>query len=272
MTCPSSCGTSRKVLRTCSITKDAHITLCKCASIPRIRITFASASLDRSIKVWGINNPMPYYTLEGHERGVNTIDYYPSGDKPYILSGANDHTVKIRDYQTKSVVHMLEGHLHNLCSVLFHPKLPLIASASEDFTVMLWQVTTYQRETTLNYGMERAWSLAATKEANKLAIGYDEGCIVLERGVMNQLHLWTPLEKLFGARIMRSRKTRLKDWLSGLMDLADELVCIMYHSSTVSSSNIHSIPYHNQVFPCFFQFHFITSLYHSINNIFQSIF
>jgi coatomer subunit beta' len=34
----------------------------------------------------------------------------------------------------------------------------------------------------LNYGMERAWSLAATKEANKLAIGYDEGCIVIELG------------------------------------------------------------------------------------------
>ncbi len=159
----------------------AHYVMQVCFN-PKDTNTFASASLDRSIKVWGINSPMPHYTLEGHERGVNTIDYYPSGDKPYILSGADDHTVKIWDYQTKSVVHTLEGHLHNVCSVLFHPKLPLIASASEDGTVMLWQVTTYRRETTLNYGMERAWSLAATKEANKLAIGYDEGCIVLELG------------------------------------------------------------------------------------------
>eukprot|EP00591_Stephanopyxis_turris_P006839 CAMPEP_0195518382 /NCGR_PEP_ID=MMETSP0794_2-20130614/12763_1 /TAXON_ID=515487 /ORGANISM="Stephanopyxis turris, Strain CCMP 815" /LENGTH=947 /DNA_ID=CAMNT_0040647331 /DNA_START=62 /DNA_END=2905 /DNA_ORIENTATION=+ len=149
---------------------------------PKDTNTFASACLDRSIKVWGLNSPTPHYTLEGHERGVNTVDYYPSGDKPYILSGADDQTVKIWDYQTKSVVHTLEGHGHNVCAVLFHPKLPLIASASEDGTVRLWQSTTYRLETTLNYGMERAWALAATKTANTLAIGYDEGCVVIAMG------------------------------------------------------------------------------------------
>ena len=42
-----------------------------------------------------------HFSLEGHERGVNCIDYYPGGDKPYLLSGADDKTVKIWDYQTK---------------------------------------------------------------------------------------------------------------------------------------------------------------------------
>jgi coatomer subunit beta' len=66
---------------------------------PKDTNVFASASLDRTIKVWGLGSPAPHYTLEGHESGVNCIDYYPSGDKPYILSGADDHTVKIWDYQ-----------------------------------------------------------------------------------------------------------------------------------------------------------------------------
>jgi len=149
---------------------------------PKDTNTFASASLDRSIKVWGLGSPVPHYTLEGHERGVNCIDYYPSGDKPYILSGADDRTVKIWDYQTKSIVHSLDGHSHNVCAVLFHPKLPLIASASEDGTVRLWQSTTYRAESTLNYGMERAWALAATKESNMLACGFDEGTVVVELG------------------------------------------------------------------------------------------
>ena len=48
--------------------------------------TFASASLDRSIKVWGLGANTPHFSLEGHERGVNCIDYYPGGDKPYLLS------------------------------------------------------------------------------------------------------------------------------------------------------------------------------------------
>ena len=65
---------------------------------------------------------------------------------------------------------------------MFHPKLPIIASASEDGTVRIWQSTTYRAETTLNYGMERAWALAASPNSNKLAIGFDEGCVCIELG------------------------------------------------------------------------------------------
>ncbi len=79
-------------------------------------------------------------------------------------------------------MHSLDGHTNNVCAVLFHPKLPIIASASEDGTVRIWQSTTYRAETTLNYGMERAWALAASPETNKLAIGFDEGCVCIELG------------------------------------------------------------------------------------------
>jgi coatomer subunit beta' len=79
-------------------------------------------------------------------------------------------------------VHSLEGHTHNVCAVMFHPKLPIIASASEDGTVRIWQSTTYRSETTLNYGMERAWALSASPDSNKLAIGFDEGCVCIELG------------------------------------------------------------------------------------------
>ena len=97
-------------------------------------------------------------------------------------SFANTNSIHLIPSQTKSIVHTLDGHSHNVCAVLFHPKLPLIASASEDGTVRLWSSTTYRAESTLNYGMERAWALAATKESNMLALGFDEGCVVVELG------------------------------------------------------------------------------------------
>lgn len=149
---------------------------------PKDTNTFASACLDRTIKVWGLGSSHPHFALEGHERGVNCIDYYPGGDKPYLISGADDRTVKVWDYQTKAVLHTLDGHSNNLTAVLYHPRLPLIISACEDGAVRMWHATTYRAETTLNYGMERAWSLAALKSSNKLAIGYDEGSVVLRLG------------------------------------------------------------------------------------------
>uniref|UniRef100_K3WFB2 Beta'-coat protein n=1 Tax=Globisporangium ultimum (strain ATCC 200006 / CBS 805.95 / DAOM BR144) TaxID=431595 RepID=K3WFB2_GLOUD len=149
---------------------------------PKDTNTFASASLDRTIRVWGLGSTHPHFSLDGHERGVNCIDYYPGGDKPYLISGSDDRTVKIWDYQTKAIIHTLDGHGNNLTSVLYHPRLPIIISACEDGAVRMWHSTTYRAETTLNYGMERAWSLAALKSANKLAIGYDEGTTVLQLG------------------------------------------------------------------------------------------
>jgi len=151
---------------------------------PKDTNTFASASLDRTVKVWGLTNSDggANFSLEGHERGCNCVDYYPGGDKPYLISGADDTQIRIWDYQTKSCVQVLEGHSNNVSAVCFHPRLPLIVSASEDGTVRLWHSTTYRAETTLNYGMERAWALASTPDSNKLAIGFDEGAVVIQLG------------------------------------------------------------------------------------------
>ena len=91
---------------------------------PKDTNTFASASLDRTVKVWGFNSPTAHFTLEGHEKGVNAVDYALAGDKPYIVSGADDKMVKVWDYQNKTCVQTLDGHRHNVSMVSFHPEIP----------------------------------------------------------------------------------------------------------------------------------------------------
>ncbi|KAF1775234.1 WD40-repeat-containing domain [Phytophthora cactorum] len=140
---------------------------------PKDAHSFASACLDRTVRVWGLGSSHAHFSLEGHEKGVNCVAYYPGGDKPYLLSGSDDH---------KSHCPHTGRPWNNLTSVLYHPRLPLIISACEDGAVRMWHSTTYRAETTLNYGMERSWSLAALPSANTLAIGYDEGTIVLRLG------------------------------------------------------------------------------------------
>lgn len=54
-------------------------------------------------KVWNLGSSSPNFTLEGHDKGVNCIDYYHGGDKPYLISGADDRLVKIWDYQASYV-------------------------------------------------------------------------------------------------------------------------------------------------------------------------
>ena len=167
----------------CIQTYEGHAHYVMMARInPKDTNTFATASLDRSIKVWSITSNTPNFSLEGHERGVNCVDYYPGGDKPYIVSGADDSTLRIWDYQTRSCVSTLEGHTNNVCAVAFHPRLPLILSGSEDGTVRVWHNTTYRLETTLNYGFERTWAIAVNSGNNKVALGFDDGTIVVKLG------------------------------------------------------------------------------------------
>jgi len=67
---------------------------------PKDTNTFASASLDKTIKIWHISTSKAnsHYSLVGHQAGVNCLDYCHMADRPYIVSGGDDCTVKVWDY------------------------------------------------------------------------------------------------------------------------------------------------------------------------------
>ena len=55
---------------------DPFPTLPQVSFNPKDTNTFASCSLDRSVKVWNLGQPNPNFTLEGHDKGVNCVDYF----------------------------------------------------------------------------------------------------------------------------------------------------------------------------------------------------
>ena len=149
---------------------------------PRDANTFASASLDRSVTVWSLSQPPPAYTHDGHDKGVNAVDYARGGDRPYLVSGADDRTARVWDYQTKACVHVLEGHGHNVSGVAFHPSLPLIVTACEDGAARLWHSATYRLEASLSYGLERCWAVGVSPTSNAIALGCDDGVALVTAG------------------------------------------------------------------------------------------
>lgn len=149
---------------------------------PKDSNTFASACLDRTVKMWSLGSPNANFTMEAHDKGVNYVEFYPGADKPYLVTASDDKTVKIWDYLSKSCVQTLESHTNNVLFAVFHPSLPLIISGGEDGTVKLWNSGTYRLENTLSYALERAWCIALRKTANEVAIGYDEGVVVVKLG------------------------------------------------------------------------------------------
>ncbi|KAG0345867.1 Coatomer subunit beta' [Podila humilis] len=149
---------------------------------PKDTNTFASACVDRTVKVWSLGSSVANFTLEGHEKGVNWVDYYYGGEKPYLVTAGDDQLVKIWDYQNKTCVQTLEGHAQNVTFAVFHPELPIIISGSEDGSVKIWHANTYRLENTLNYGLNRAWAIAYRRTTNDVALGFDLGSVVIKLG------------------------------------------------------------------------------------------
>ncbi|KAF2455125.1 coatomer beta [Lineolata rhizophorae] len=150
---------------------------------PKDTNTFASACLDRTVKIWSLGSSTPNFTLEAHEtKGVNHVDYYPQSDKPYLLTTSDDRTVKVWDYTTKAQIATLEGHTSNVSFACYHPELPVIISGSEDGTVKIWHANTYRLEQSLNYGLERAWCVSYQRGRQGIAIGFDDGAVVVKMG------------------------------------------------------------------------------------------
>ena len=210
---------------------------------PKDNNTFASASLDRTVKVWQLGSTSPNFTLEGHEKGVNCVDYYHGGDKPYLISGADDRLVKIWDYQViqkhyifdidilalvslvrfqnKTCVQTLEGHAQNIAAVIFHPELPIILTGSEDGTVRVWHANTYRLENTLNYGLERVWSIACFKGSNDVSIGYDEGSILIKLGREEPAMSMDTSGKIIWAKHSEVQQANLKAIAGDMAEIKD---------------------------------------------------
>lgn len=150
---------------------------------PKDPTQFATASMDRTVRMWSIDSPTQNYTLMAHaDRGVNFVEFYPFADKPYLLTTSDDRTIKVFDYQSKNVVATLSGHAHNVSFAIWHPELPLIISGSEDSTIKLWNSRSYKLEKTINFGMERVWCATMRPDTNLLSFGFETGTLTVRMG------------------------------------------------------------------------------------------
>lgn len=170
---------------------------------PKDPQTFATSCLDRTVKVWSITSPTPNFTFDAHERGgVNFVEYHPDPHKPYIITTGDDRTIRVWDYLSKSCIQTLEGHTANVSFAIYLTSgAPIIVSGSEDGLIKLWNAGTYRLENTLNYGLERAWCVALNHNrsgggASEVAVGFDEGLVVLKLGRDEPSYSMDPSGKL----------------------------------------------------------------------------
>ncbi|GAB4531313.1 MAG: caspase family protein [Pleurocapsa sp.] len=98
----------------------------------------ASASWDKTIKLWDVENDKLITTLTGHQNAVNTIAFSPDGKT--LISGGEDKTIKLWNLETDKLITTLTGHTDSIKTVTVSPDNKLIASAGYDNKIKIWTI------------------------------------------------------------------------------------------------------------------------------------
>ncbi len=97
----------------------------------------ASAGTDNFVRLWQSHNPL-LSSITAHENGIYGLDISSDSTTIATAGSGQDNTVKLWDRQGK-LLETFVGHKAPVISVDISPDGKLIASASLDTTVKLWQ-------------------------------------------------------------------------------------------------------------------------------------
>jgi predicted aspartyl protease len=98
----------------------------------------ASASADKTVKLWQLPTGKELATLAGHTGAVRAVAFDLTGKK--LTTAGADKTVRLWDTATGEVLAVLKGHAGEVTSVAFGPDGKFVFTASADKTVKVWDV------------------------------------------------------------------------------------------------------------------------------------
>eukprot|EP01122_Echinamoeba_exundans_P008895 TRINITY_DN302_c0_g2_i3.p1 TRINITY_DN302_c0_g2~~TRINITY_DN302_c0_g2_i3.p1 ORF type:complete len:352 (-),score=51.77 TRINITY_DN302_c0_g2_i3:20-1075(-) len=150
----------------------------------RNNTSFATCSGDMLIHVCELGKTKPVATFSGHSSEVNSIRWDPQGQ--ILASCSDDKTAKLWRIDSSKPVQDLKGHDLDVYTVRWSPTGPgsknpskpaLLATASFDRTVKLWDTSSGNCLQTLDRHEEAVYSISFSPDGEYIASGSLDRCL-----------------------------------------------------------------------------------------------
>lgn len=161
--------TEKKKAARAVYTRKAHEKDINSIDISSDDTTFASASQDKTVKIWSLAEGEMLGVLRGHRRGVWSVRFSPPGlnasvlgaDKGgrFVITGSADKTVRLWALADYSCLKTFEGHVNSVLKTIWIHGGRNVASAGGEGLVKIWDVKSGECVSTLDNHQDRVWVL-----------------------------------------------------------------------------------------------------------------
>ncbi|MFC4500576.1 MULTISPECIES: trypsin-like peptidase domain-containing protein [Streptomyces] len=139
--------------------------------------TLASASADKTVRLWDVGTGRPGAVLKGHTDVVWSVAFSPDGRT--IATAGKDKTVRVWNAATGKPRHVLKGHTDWVNGVAFSPDGRTIATASNDNTARLWNASTGKPGPILKKHTADVNAVAYSPDGHTIATGSTDKTAIL---------------------------------------------------------------------------------------------
>jgi WD40 repeat protein len=135
----------------------------------------ATASEDRTVRIWGTDNGDELAVLHHHHDEVWAVTWSPDGRR--LATGSPDRTVRIWDATNGDELAVLHGHRNWVWAVTWSPDGRRLATGSRDRTVRIWDADSGDELAVFHGHQDPVWTVTWSPDGRRLATGSRDGTV-----------------------------------------------------------------------------------------------
>lgn len=194
----------------------AHDKDINCIALSPNDLIVASASQDKTIRLWHSEDLTPIKTLTGHKRGIWKVVF--SAYEKTLISCSGDRTVKIWSLQDYTVVRTLEGHTASVLNVKSINYGLQLLTASADGLIRCYTVRSGECEVVLDRHEDRVWALDVLETTTNVTVDDDAEEEVVTEAATTQVAKEGSVSRVFYSA---GSDGRIISWSDNTNDLAE---------------------------------------------------